>query len=438
MATSVSLSYSAASGAGIHAGRYPGGRLAGAVALGDVVPGGGLGPEAATLSGNVTLGDVAPAGSMQSQAEIRYGALIGQSNIANMFSQNAHWPSGDSRATAYISSTERRIGNIADLYPAGTLTDGLGGGSYTAGDALVDGDALVYLGNRLAALKGGAIMVHAGAISGTPISTWLTGGSSWTPYAAGVTASGKVPTWAAWLLGESNAGTSMVTFAASLATVQAQLVSQSGMAAAAFGFAVIPLGPCTTGWTAEGNFGPVREVQVAHAASSTGAHLLNSALDASLFGGDSVHWTTDSYIRQARRIAEWVSRWSAGNADSMAGPRITGATRVGAVITVTVAHAGGSTLADGAGGSGSALAGFRVYDGGVLATIGATAITSATTITLTLSAIPSGAVTMDYAMANLPFGATAPAASAIVYDNTSVTGDTLGLPMQPKPLFTVT
>jgi hypothetical protein len=438
VATAVSISYSAASGAGIHAGRYPGGRLSGAVALGDVAPGGGLGAAAATLSGGVSLDDVAPAGSMQTQAEFRYGALLGQSNMANAFSQNAHWPSGDSRATAYINSAGRRIGNIADSYPPGTLTDGLGGGSYTAGDALVDGDALVYLGNRLATLRGSAIMLHAGAISGSAISTWLTGGSSWTPYAAGVTASGKSPTWATWLQGESNAGGSMVTHASSLASVQAQLVSQSGMTAAAFGFAVIPLGPCTTGWTAEGNFGPVREVLVAHAASSTGAYLLNSALDASLIGSDNVHWTTDSYIRQARRIAEWVSRWSAGTGGSMAGPRITGATRVGAVITVTVAHAGGTTLADGAGGAGSALAGFRVYDGGTPMTISATAITNATTITLTLSATPAGTCTMDYAMANLPFGATAPAANTIVYDNTSVNGDSLGIPMQPKPLFTVT
>jgi hypothetical protein len=42
VATAVSLSYSAASGAGIHAGRFLDGRLSGAVALGDVAPGGEL------------------------------------------------------------------------------------------------------------------------------------------------------------------------------------------------------------------------------------------------------------------------------------------------------------------------------------------------------------------------------------------------------------
>lgn len=79
MATAVSLSYSAASGAGIHAGRYPGGRLSGAPVLGDVAPGGSLGA-ASILGGNVTLADIAPTGTLGTA--ITWDANLGITAVA--------------------------------------------------------------------------------------------------------------------------------------------------------------------------------------------------------------------------------------------------------------------------------------------------------------------------------------------------------------------
>ena len=104
-------------------------------------------------------------------------------------------------------------------------------------------------------------------------------------------------------------------------------------------------------------------------------------------------------------------------------------------MTVNVTQHGGSLLRDGAGGSGSSLLGFRVFDGGSPMTIISTAI-SGNTVILTLSATPSGVVTMDYAMENAPFGPTTSPAS-VCYDSQTIPRDSLGLPLQPKYLFTV-
>ena len=364
-------------------------------------------------------------------------ASIGQSNEQDPYSMSLLYPSGDARSVAYISGGWNRIGNVADTFPAGTPYT-IYGGAYTTGLASIDGDALVYLANRLAAATGAPVGILPYAVGGSTISTWVPGsGTNWATFAAAVTAAGSDFEACIWLQGESDAGGDMAVYKTNLALVRAGLLSITGRASSALAMAVVPLGPCTTSWTAvEGRFGAVRQAHLEYVSGASGAYILNSALDASLRDGQ-VHYTQASHDRKARRTAEWVLRAAAGTSDTMQGPTITSASRSGATITVTVAHHGGTTLIDGGGGSGSALAGFRVFDGGSAATISATAIASATTITLTLSATPAGVVTMDYGMLNLTFGSQTPAASSIVYDNQSINGDTLGLPLQTKPTFTV-
>ena len=167
-------------------------------------------------------------------------------------------------------------------------------------------------------------------------------------------------------------------------------------------------------WKA-GTFGLVRTAHLEYVAGASGAYIVNSALDADL-GGNQVHYTFASHKRQAMRWAEWLIRAATGTLTTMQGPVITSATRAGATVTVNVTQHGGTSLVDGAGGSGSALAGFRVYDGASLMTISSTSI-SGNTITLNLSATPSGAVTMDFAMKNFAFDADPPVAASIVCDN---------------------
>ena len=371
-------------------------------------------------------------------ALMRYGALLGQSNMENAFQDTSTWPTGNIKAKAYVNSALRRIGTVCDTVADGTVAP-YSGQPYTAADALVDGDAIVYFGNKVASVVGDTITLFPGAVGGSRISQWLTGGIYWTSYSSDVAASGVLPKWTIWLQGESDVtgGTAVSTWASNLVSLQGQLVSQAATTASAYGFAVVPIGPCTTAWAAEGGFAPYREAAITHANTATGAWLINATLDASLKSGDSVHYNNASYVRVFKRYAEWLSRWAAGNGTQLAGPKITSASRVGTTITVNIAHSGGTALLDGAGGTGTALAGFRVYDGGTPMTISSTAITSATTVTLTLSATPSGTVTMDFGMANLPFGSTTPSPSVILYDNTTVTNDTVGIPLQPKALFTV-
>ena len=364
-------------------------------------------------------------------------ASIGQSNEQDPYSLSLNYPSGDSRAIAYISGDWNRIGNQADTFPPGTAYPTYGA-AYTTGLASIDGDSLVYLANRLAAANSCPVCILPYAVGGSTISTWIPGsGANWTAFAAAAAAAGGDFEACIWLQGESDAGGDMAVYKTNLAAVRAGLLSITSRASSALAMAVVPIGPCTTSWTAvEGRFGAVRQAHLEYVAGASGVSILNSATDASLRDGQ-VHYTQASHDRKARRTAEWVTRAAAGTPSTLQGPKISGASISVNTITITISHQGGTTLLDGAGGSGTSLAGFRVFDGGTPITISGTSITGASTITLTLSTVPLGVVTMDYAMLNLTFGSQTPAASVIVYDNQSIPGDTLGIPLQPKPTFTV-
>lgn len=364
-------------------------------------------------------------------------ALLGQSNSANMFSDSNLFPSGDSRAIAFKSAGYNRIGYIADGYAAGTPFSVYSAGTWSAGLASIKGDALTYFANRLVATMSMPICVLPYSVGGSTIDTWLPGtGANWTTFAAAAAGAGSDFESCIWLQGESDANTSMATYKTRLAAVHAGLLALNGRSASAFAFGVVPLGSCYDVWKPAGTFGPVRQAHLEYVAGATGAYIVNSALDADL-GGNQVHYTNASYKRQGLRWAEWASRVGAGTPGTMQGPTITSATRSGATVTVNIAQHGGSALVDGSGGSGPALAGFRVYDGASLMTISSTSI-SGGTVTLNLSATPSGAVTMDFAMKNFAFDADPPVAASIVYDNQSIPGDTRGLPLQPCPTITVT
>ena len=363
-------------------------------------------------------------------------ALLGQSNMQDPFSQSQDYPIGAKTSLAWIGGVLARVGNINDAVAPGSIYPG-GYTSYTNENAAVDGDPLVRLCNELSASIGVPVIVLPYAVGGTQIASWQPGGggSNWTTFAAAAAQAGSDFEGAIWLQGESDAGAvSPASWKTSLANIHAGCHAITGRNSSNFSFGVGILGPCTTSWRAEGLFGPMRIAQLEYVAANAGASIAACLHDGVLADG-AVHMTVGSRVQYFRRFAEWARRRNAGSPTDMRGPQITGATRAGNVVTVSIAHNGGSTLIDGAGGAGAALQGFRYFDSASAAVaITASAIISATQVRLTLAAAVAG--TLDYAMANAPYGSST-AASSVVYDNQAIPSDSVGLPLQPHAAMTV-
>ncbi|WP_157266620.1 sialate O-acetylesterase [Azohydromonas aeria] len=385
--------------------------------------------------------------------------LIGQSEMANWPSTPLVSPLADSRLTHFLrnSNTRVRFGNYNDNGAPGTPSPYTGVPGTTTTQPSYRGDAPVYLGNAIAAALGVNVCLIERAVGASSINSWVGAGANWATFAAAVQASGVPLKMVIWYQGPTDAADmSATTYREKLAQVHAQCLALPGVDAATFKFGVISTGPGKFSGSLEGDFGKLRLAQVDYATNTPGAFLACNAYDASTGANDSVHPTGESYNRHGRRVAKSalaaLGIANTGRGGSGAGPRITGATRSGAVITVTVAHAGGNALQDGAGGTGASLSGFRVFDNGATATISATAITSPTTITLTLASAPAGTVTLTHAVTDAPCdpvwgtdanpagkraGAIAFTAANCVYDNdgysvgTGTASTTLGSPLQP-------
>lgn len=310
---------------------------------------------------------------------------------------------------------------------------------YTNDPGYYIGTYITLLANTLVASLGCPVVLLPRAASGSSIQNWLPGQTYLNALLNDVTAIGSDFEYAIWLQGENNAmdGMDASTYQGHLQSVFSTCKSHTGRSSG-FNFGVVVVGPATDAWAlAPERMGPIRKGQLDFVAANlaNGAYLAGTAIDGNLAGASSVHIDTPSLRRQACRYAEAMRRRSYAEVYGIEGPKIASASRSGAVVTVSVTQQGGTALLDGAGGAGSSLLGFRVFDGGTPCTISSTAI-SGNTVVLTLSATPAGAVTLDYAMANAPFGATTGAAS-VLYDNQTIPGDTLGLPLQPCPLITV-
>ncbi len=366
-------------------------------------------------------------------------ALIGQSNMENLFENITDYPLGAEGTYSTRSGSIVRLGNINPAYPPGTPASVY----YPAGTHYHEtnckfGDGLIYAANRMRESLSCPIGIMDWAESGTWIGLWVPGESFNDQFLTGIAAIGGDFEAAIWLQGETDAqvSTSYATYKASLQSLYTQLKTVTGRSNLDFGVAIV--GPATSGWVPTENMMlPIRKAQIdfINENSAAGVWLAGTDIDGDLGGGSSIHINAASLIRQGYRYGEAIVRRLSRATYGIEGPAITSASLSGATVTVSIAQHGGSALLDGVGGAGSALLGFRVFDGGAPCTISNTAI-SGNTISLTLSAAPSGVVTMDYCMANAPFGGTTAPAS-VCYDNQTIPGSTVGLPLQPKPLCNV-
>lgn len=371
--------------------------------------------------------------------------LIGQSNMARFPITPYQYPLGSPNIVDFdqIPSPStpiyRRVGNINDTFPPNTLYGTGGYNSYTTDGNNADG--YVYVANIVSASLNIPVCLLERAVGGSSITTWISGGqNNWSLFATDVTASGGDLEVVLWYQGETDAHTiSTTTWANSLATVQTQCQNLVGRTSSNFKFGVVSLGPGSYNGSVDGEFGAYRVAQINYAKNTAGAFLASCNHDVKTILGDDVHLDAEGYSRIGRRYAKAIL-FALGVGTSADGPYISSATRSGTVITVNIAHSGGTSLTDGNGGNGTALTGFRVYDNGVLATISSTQI-SGNTVLLTLSATPTGTVTMDYGIMNAPHGTSNNPQTfvlgSVVYDNSTYLNSTVGSPLQPKSLITV-
>jgi hypothetical protein len=374
-------------------------------------------------------------------------ALIGQSNMQFM-------SDGDGSSHYYNTypQTRRSVDGVhhpvygVDLtgtYPPGTPYFNGGWGNSTSKDMYGrPGDGVTTFVNKLYESTTSNVLIYEYAVQGTSIQQWMDDfpagpGNCWIPFATAVKADADGINSAIWLQGESNAGTTKGDYKAFLRRLHNQLLTLSGKAAADFYFGLVILGPGTTAWSAEGTLGEIRKAQLEYIAdpANVGAYLAGVATDMNL-AGDGIHFNEVSRARMGARYAKALTAWQKGGAGAQ-GPKIASATRSGQGVTVTVQHAGGTSIKDGAGGTGTGALGFRFFDNGAPLAYTASSVSGPNTISLTLAAAPTGVLTMDYAMAGAPFGGTTAPAS-VIYDNDTVLGDTTGLPLQPCAAITVT
>lgn len=386
-------------------------------------------------------------------------ALNGQSNMVFLSTANSNYRSTDALVRRWADGGFHALGayDPAGLVPPGTSYFGAGGwGSntsmvgYTPQDFHSDhwGDGVVSFVNALAAATKKPLNIYEYAASGMPIETWLDDGTSnnWKRFATA--AAGQKLNGTVWYQGESNLGNAISYYKGNLGTVHIQHVTFSGMAQADFYFGIVLLGPGVNfNSTDPESAARIRQAQLEYIRDTPGAYLiasaadmtLNAANDPSVGGDNQIHITNAAQLRMPARYAKSLALWQAGTPVKWPGPKISAANRIGLNVTVTTSGGTGA-LKDGAGGNGSAALGFRFFDGGANgAQIAYTApsINGLNTIQLTLASAPVGSLTMDYGMAQAPFGVPTLLASCI-YDSDTVPGDTTGLPLIPCAPIIVT
>jgi hypothetical protein len=369
---------------------------------------------------------------------------FGQSNTVNHFTTAFEYPSGAKTSIQFTASAYKRLGNIADSYPPSTRWLGKVAGGYpnTANEGGSTADGPVYFANMLTAELGIPVCLINSSNGGSPIDYWINGQPGWTNLSAAVNAAGGDIELAILYQGESNAHSSSAAFMQNAwTTIQNQFYALTGRNATTMKLGMVSLGPGSYSNSIEGEFGAMRVNQATFSRTTAGWFYAAGIHDGDT-PNDYVHISGESHAKLGRRMARSVLALF-GKGVSGTGPRITGATISGATITVTVQHAGGTALKDGAGGTGSALTGFTAKDNGTPIPISSTAITGLSSFILTLASTPTGTVTLEYGITDVPHGAygtgkTTFVPASEVVDNVSLPNMTAGCPLQPCAAFTVT
>jgi hypothetical protein len=362
--------------------------------------------------------------------------FCGQSNMFYFNTSYSTLPNCGPRSIEYVSGAYRRIGQYNDAYAA-SLLYGSGYPSYSRDNGNLQGDGLTLFVNDMVAGLNIPVLAIPVVNSGMPISTWMPASSTkWQELAAAIAAVGGDAEMFLWWQGESDAVSASQSYMnSSWDTLRAQFYAMTGRTAANSLFGIVSLGQGQYQNSTEGQFGAMRQWQILYGTAGTqGVFYLGAAQDQDL--RDAVHLSFAGLNAVGRRFAKAALYKYGLVANPSTGPYVTGATRSGSVVTVTLAHTGGTALVDGGGGTGTALTGFEFKDaGGNVLTISSTAIASPTTLQFTVSGVPA---TVSYAMMNYPHyagynGSGSYVAASVVYDNWGT-----GYPLRPFAAIPIT
>ena len=364
-------------------------------------------------------------------------AVLGQSLAADLFGSTNN-DVGTSFASAGTTAPP-----TTGIYASWNGTVNVPPGWGTSSNGGPYSGAFIAEFSRLAAGALGVVVGFAGyANNGFDVASFAAGQPANTYWHQNVTAAtgGKFG-GLFWLQGHANAiaGTSQASYLSQLGTVLADLAGSSSLAPVRV-LSSIPAITVTSQGTAQA-IQAIRAAQVQYVTtnSATSAHV--DGLSATLY--DGVHPTQAGHVQLAR---EFYRKWSAlrGLAAAKAAPRVIAASRsAGSNQVVLTISNGGTALsglyAPGTAGQRSATAAemasqFQVFASPVAyasgvpqAAVGVTgaALTSATTITLTLASTPADGVALDV-FVRMPTDTSMAVATSIVDNQTDGDGLTFG------------
>lgn len=353
-------------------------------------------------------------------------AMIGQSNMRNMWSTRSTPPADD-------TLTKRHAGAgwyAPDLTRQGSET------SSNQGVNDFGGNGAVVFGNQLRAGLELPVGMLQFAIGATAISTWASGGASFTNFESntvGVARSdvGSDFEFVLWHQGEDDAvaGTTKTNYKTGLDNVYSACRTLTGRSTTTLKFGVGILGNMDNATATDATMDAIRQGQLEWVRDTTGAFFAGCSYD--MVRTDTVHWTAPYYERMGRRYAQAVLEQLGEVATGSEGPKISSARRASgsADIYLSVTHDGGTGLEEDDGTTdGGSLTGFEASDDAFSTnlTISSTAFSNGQ-IKLTLSAAPADE---DTIVVRHQYGEN-PDISNPVYDDQLPQSDTIGFPLQP-------
>lgn len=303
-------------------------------------------------------------------------------------------------AIAGQSQTTRYFTTGTDVTPDALLAEYSGSDGTGWAARTTTGNGANAFGNRLITELGGTVPVFllnysvgatalnsAGGGSGYWMNT--AGGSPYDLFIDGVISAGGKLEAVFWAQGEQDGFSTAVSeaqYQSDLETFIARIRTDLGQAS--LPFIITPLGRYTNAGPTNASWQGIKNAQL------TVGEQANNGLAASnddLALVDGVHYTNAAAITHATRGAI-ATAFALGESAYERGPRYVSALKTSSTtVVVTIAHDGGSDFTPTSG-----ITGWEVLDGGTPATISSAVRTTATTITLTVSAPLAGVVTVRH------------------------------------------
>lgn len=371
-------------------------------------------PTGSTWSGNLTV----PQGGWYRVEVRRTGVTASVKTSANRFGVGDVWMfAGESQQL--LMNTLVGTAPTPDDFAVCRVSDGTWRVPGTF--AGTGGNGAIRFLNLMRTYTGVPQALVNASVSGTAISDWELADSAMVAARDYISSIGTLR-GILWHQGNSDIPTAITKsdYKTALASVRA---SFSGAGSTGL-FSVFPLLNKTEGSDADANLQKIRQAHYEYISENPSTVNLGWTPDVPL--SDGVNQTAAGSEVIAYSYAHALLYSMGVVTEQSIGPRITAATRNGAVVTLTVVHNGGTSLKTQ---TGVTPTGFQVFprdsahsDGAALA-ISSVAL-AASAITITLSADPGTPVDVYYQYGK--FDSTAP-----VFDNSTALGRTVGNPLQP-------